>query len=150
MEYSKSKVENNVKSIFFFQNILSKNVAKNCLPGLYSIYHLNALCTYRNVVHECTTLHDNVMQILSPMEPWVLLLVHICVCLMCCLILIPKYSSTWNIFLMSIVLNNSVPIIKKSNSISFLRISLIKLHRPLFAIVIFNFFYGEGCSLVFL
>ena len=77
MEYSKAKVESNVKSTFFFQNILSKNCAKFCLSGLYNIYHINALCTYRNIARECASLHDNVMQILSPMEPWAFLLVHI-------------------------------------------------------------------------
>jgi hypothetical protein len=43
------------------------------------------------------------------------LLVHIYtyICLMYCPILIPKYGSTWNIYLLYIVLNNSVPTIQK-------------------------------------
>jgi len=58
-----------LKAYFSFKTFFLRNVAKICLSGLYSIYHLNALCTYRNVVRECTSVHDNVMQILSLMEP---------------------------------------------------------------------------------
>ena len=121
MEYSKSKVENNVKSVFFFQNILSKKCGKNLAIRTlqYVSYKCVMYCTYRNMVREYTSLHDNVMQILSPFEPWVFLLVHMWICLMCCPILIPKYGSTWNIYFMYIVLNNSVPTVKKKKHTAF-------------------------------
>jgi hypothetical protein len=66
-----------LKASFPFKIFSLRNVANICVSGLYSIYQINALCTYRNMVHECTSLRDNVMQILSPMEPCASLLVYI-------------------------------------------------------------------------
>jgi len=44
---------------------------------------------------------------------------------------------------MKIVLNNSVPTVKKSHSISFPRISLIELHRSVIPLV-FSYFLRRG------
>ena len=63
-----------LKSIFFFQNIMTLKCFKHLpIRSLQYIYKYIILYTFRNRVRECTCLHDVCIQILSLMESWALL-----------------------------------------------------------------------------